>query len=144
MREIKFRAWDTVSKKIYSVELIDFFEGRIELMCDGLRDRVNEGQARCMQYTGLKDKNGKEIYGGDIIKIILEDYRHPISNLEGDDVYPPEVENICEIRYRNSRGFVALVRNKPYRGKVLNLKDGCDEVIGNIYENPELLKDKHE
>ena len=137
MREIQFRVWDSYNKKMIPTEG-GFSLGSAD------SEMVGGPDYPVMQYTGLKDKNGKEIYGGDIIKIILEDYRHPISNLEGDDVYPPEVENICEIRYRNSRGFVALVRNKPYRGKVLNLKDGCDEVIGNKNEKPELLNDKHE
>ena len=134
MREIKFRALAQGGKiVIYNVGCIEFFKDDTIIVNNEIPIR------RLIEYTNYHDKKGKEIYEGDIIKIILEDYHHPISNLEGDDIYPPKVENICEIRYRNSCGFVALVRNKPYKGKILNLKDGCDEVMGNIYENPEFL-----
>lgn len=94
-----------------------------------------------MQCTGLRDSEGALIWEGDIIEIILMDYEHQKPNLRGDGVVTPEITNICEVRFRPSAGFIALVRNAPYKGSVLRLKPGHDRVIGNKYENPELLND---
>jgi hypothetical protein len=73
-------------------------------------------------FTGLLDKNGKEIYEGDIIKI---DYR--------------DEETIREIVFCN--GYFAYERLDPkYSGAVLHGINRISEVIGNIFQNPELLK----
>jgi uncharacterized phage protein (TIGR01671 family) len=114
MREIKFRAWDKETKKIYIVNslTLDFH------YCDLWDGNLNsEGIARnwdeveLMQYTGLKDKNGKEIYEGDIVK-----YKDKLT-LD---------EHIIE--FENGRFGYPMADYKFY------------EVIGNIYESPELLK----
>lgn len=105
MREIKFRFWDTVLReftKYYSAPPQDIFE-------------FNQERYIALQYTGLLDKNGKEIYERDIVKIVSND--HP-KIVEWVDRYCGF--NIRPNR-RNARGY---------------------EVIGNIYENPELLEAK--
>ncbi|HEX4218082.1 MAG TPA: YopX family protein, partial [Acidimicrobiales bacterium] len=63
MREIKFRAWDSEHKRMVMFELGDLDEG---LYIDGAKIILIDGRP-VMQYTGLKDKNGVEIYEGDII-----------------------------------------------------------------------------
>ena len=79
-----------------------------------------------MQYTGLKDKNGKEIYEGDII-----------SN---------GYEKCIVVWVKEQAGFMLKLTNKEYEKEkwtnpMIDLRKD-DEVIGNIYENPELLEDK--
>lgn len=117
MREIKFRAWDKdgIFGMIY-VSLGDFLDKPQEFE-GGLQE------FEIMQYTGLKDKNGKEIYEGDIIQ------------------WPdPEV---CGI----DRGPVVYGDGWFYAdgwcGKGSPAYKEC-EVIGNIYENPELLEKPNE
>ena len=66
MREIKFRAWDKESKRIFNIARFDFADHTVYshlFACDGyLAENL-----KIMQYTGLTDKNGTEIYEGDII-----------------------------------------------------------------------------
>jgi uncharacterized phage protein (TIGR01671 family) len=131
MREIKFRAWDLLSKSMRRVSVIEFDPG--DEVCnvampaeplnsqraysDRFEERAGGEYLDLMQFTGLKDKNGKEIYEGDIV-----------SGHNGDgssNVWP--VEYACE--------------NSEWTGFNVGADDERDcEVIGNIYENPEPLK----
>lgn len=127
MREIKFRAWFGEEHK-----MIPFDELHIELENgeytvwysldgDSIQDGLCVEDFNIMQYTGLKDKNGKEIYEGDIVRLPEdEDYKY-----------------YSIIYSKNRLGFT--------------LSNGCGfglsygiEVVGNIYENPELLEVKND
>lgn len=79
------------------------------------------------QYTGLKDKNKKEIYEGDIVK-----FKNRITN----------DEDIFTVRYCEERASFVL-SNKSYNELTINIKGRIlfVEVIGNIYDNPELLEE---
>jgi uncharacterized phage protein (TIGR01671 family) len=119
-REIKFRAWDAVKKEMFSCEdtagsLIDFFT-KFRTIHDGY------GRAHLMQYTGLKDKNGKEIYEGDII------------------FYKTGIDNVAVVEWLDS-GFIRRISKEMYHN--FHVKDEI-EIIGNIYENEDLLDEERE
>jgi len=119
MREIKFRAWDTINKKW----LKDWKEVR---WIDGIVD-INS-HLRLMQYTGLKDKHGIEIYEGDIVSL--------------DDNWDELGWNAGDVReiYFGYGGFrLKAKRNPKAKGNWLEEGDYL-EVIGNIYQDPKLLE----
>lgn len=131
-REIKFRIYDTDEKQMFYQEDIDYIDINNEIAYinqdgggyDYLIDFVY-GDGKLMQYTGLKDKNGKEIYEGDI----LERHGYWPIRIEYDKGCLM-VRDLDEVRYNN------LILNVP----ICNFESINDwKVIGNIYENPELL-----
>ena len=124
-REIKYRAWLKEENKMVIVETIDFSEKSIqyleknEIIDAYLLRRMIFEDIELMQYTGIKNKNGLEIYEGDII--ICK--------------YGPEI--MMEVKWIDE-GFRTLGKynGDNYVGYVKN----SAEVGGNIYENPELLE----
>lgn len=122
MREIKFRMWDDIDKRMVSWEEIDVLDQEgIYPFLQMFKDRKI-----LMQYTGLKDKNGREIYEGDIIKGL---FYEPLSK-----TYKT---TICYVVWDIS-GYWTYKGERDFRGGYLtDIKDV--EVIGNVYENPELI-----
>lgn len=142
-REIKFRAWDKVEKILCQVSLINFEKGCFltgnsptpgEYQDDCWVEGIKEGHfvdfenIKLMQYTGLKDRNGKEIYEGDIVKF-------------NDKV------GLIKYEIRACQYWI-LINGDKYYYRPLTADSGYDsglfnqnlEIIGNIFENPELLK----
>jgi hypothetical protein len=124
VREIKFRAWNKDEKKMWGHDLMH--KNRLFALSDFLPHQdflviPNGKHIILMQYTGLKDKNGKEIFEGDILtngkfncQIYWENGQWRWQRLDANDSL-----------------YIYLLVNK---NKV--------EIIGNIYENPELLNDQ--
>jgi uncharacterized phage protein (TIGR01671 family) len=132
MREIKFRAWDKEYKKMmeWGKQLKGLSQNGIKTVMsynseDGWSDCYNLKDIELMQYTGLKDKNGKEIYEGDIVKY-FDNKEHIVV-----------VENIKEL---GTGMYLKRVGSGYYTLNPSVIRDYEVEVIGNIYENPELLE----
>ena len=125
MREYKFRVWDTENKEMLKVQELDFedtfYGGRLSIRTDQYNDYFDIEDMILMQYTGLKDKNRKEIYEGDIVKSY-----YYIPNEDGTE---GERYIIKTIKYDE-------VRCKYNIDMFENL-----EIIGNKWDNPELLEE---
>ena len=115
VREIKFRAWDNDNKRMsqpFSIGCKRVWFGRFDIESDYVA--VSPDLYQVMQYTGLKDRNGVEIYEGDIVRF--------------NGFYDGgESDFIAEIEFKFNR-YVGWFLHKDY------------EVIGNIYEHSELLE----
>ncbi len=122
-REIKFRAWNTKEKYMYYSENYDFLSDFVEHHIETVPQHHE-----IMQYIGLKDKNGKEIYECDIIDLCHEKFPE-------DSKYTRIVKyNFSSFLFFNPRNNVSSPIDK------FSLENMGDHVIGNIYENPELLE----
>lgn len=131
MREIKFRAWHEISKYW---SYFDLYELRHE------EDAQERALTHWGQFTGLTDKNGEEIYEGDIVR----------AGITCDDDPPTEsAVTIHQIIYGGESGSYPAFEMKPCPVEDYNAlqfyvavrpNGEFVEVIGNIYGNPELLK----
>ena len=133
-REVRFRVWDKEDKEMREVAMLRWENGEMIRIAgywkgtrnNGWTDDAPNGRYELTQCTGLKDKNGKEIYEGDILKLF---HHYDTYGKKSVDEYL-----ILEVVWRNG-GF-------EIGGGYIFCQDGADtwEVIGNVYENPELLK----
>ena len=124
----KYRAWRKTWEKMGEVKRIRFNdEGNITTVFfigKTLGSNAYLKDVKLMQSTGLFDKNDKEIFEGDIVKMSKDVYSEPIYY---------EVVRHCGGAYR--------LESKQH-GCELWLRHTDCEVVGNVYENPELLEDK--
>ena len=129
----RFRAWDVLAEKmIDEILMISFVRKEIiGKFSDGstsvplkFEDERSGEDVILMQSTGLVDKNGKEIFENDIVKMAKDVYSEPT--------------------------YYEVVRHRGGAYRLESKKHGCElwlrhtdcEVVGNVYENPELLEDK--
>lgn len=131
MQKIKFRCWDKNKKQMRAVRDICFDQyGTIDVYCEC--DDINEpakGNDSLMQFTGLLDRNGKDIYEGDVVQ---EDIRR--------DKRSKPIMRWSVVVYSEKGMFIVECLPKSLRQWNELYKENDEvEVIGNIYENPELL-----
>lgn len=126
-REIKFRAWDSVMNEMfYDSELsngdllVIHMDGRLELSDD---DTYKVSDFNILQFTGLRDENGKEIYEGDIVKVAGFSPRNYL--VIWDEDYGSWIlrEDVSLMEER--------IRYEHFKNS---------QVVGNIYENPNMFK----
>lgn len=129
-REIKFRAFDTENKEMLEVQELDYedsWNGQPMVRTTMYNDYFDTEEMILMQYTGLKDKNGVEIYEGDIVQARY---------------FEDSTSEKYVVKYDTDRaGFFPFACG-----------DGCGccetdvisvtyvEILGNIYDNPELIE----
>jgi len=130
MRELKFRAWCKDNMEMeYAHErhggsdyYFDFRDNHFQLLMPMLDDYARKVDSIIMQYTGLKDKNGKEIYEGDILN--------------------HKTDNNMVVVFNDKFASFGLTKigwmHIHFFGEAISDSEEC-EVMGNIYENPELL-----
>ena len=124
MREIKFRCWNKENKEMLDVEYLhwDDCTREFSIRTTMYTDYFDIEDMILMQYVGLHDKDGKEIYEGDIVKANWFDKK----------------EVIGEIYF--SMGCFILTNSSVSDNQLFIFKNL--EVIGNIYKNPELLEER--
>lgn len=136
MREIKFRAWNTVIKfYYYNIQNV-----HDEDIGDSFQNILDDDELIVEEFTGLKDKNGVEIYEGDIVQ--------PVRFYEGFERFP-KIEP-TKIGLPLKVNFGNCVFGKWIARKVNETGFGVNDyqfskdlaVIGNIHENPELLEEQ--
>ena len=136
MRELKFRYWNPYANKLVYNPIV-FKEGWT------LEEYFSDRGWIWEQYTGLKDKNGKEIYEGDIVEA-------PIYGVwttgNSDAIFGDKIWKLSVIWSDAECGFLFKVigsKNQPNRVyDMLDQRLGAFEVIGNIHENADLLEEK--
>jgi len=109
-------------KRMIYRDFLPFGDGIVVYKGDGHFEEERFHHYEIMQYTGLKDKNGKEIYEGDILKL------------------QPEEGMIVEVVNRPELNGYGVIDKEGWQGQLSNKSN--HEIIGNIYENPDLLQPK--
>ena len=134
-REIKFRAWLKEEEKMVNVETMDFTDKSMqyleknEIIDAYLLRRMIFDDVELMQYTGIKDKNGVEIYEGDIVLIRID---------------KTNILHKTVVKFKHGTFIADIIGDNDY---IYLFHFGFNkddfEVVGNIYENPELLEEKN-
>jgi uncharacterized phage protein (TIGR01671 family) len=128
VKELKFRAWNPYENIMMdSYFIMNSFGNVLETSYGEISATLTE--CKVMQFTGFYDKNGKEIYIGDVVEIEVE----TTEGFYRTDRYEVIINDFMKI---------PVIDNELGQDKLFNCYHFC-KVIGNRYENPELLEDKN-
>ena len=135
----KFRVWDKQTGTIQEIESISFKEKKLVIEQQSIAwfnaDYIrNFDDIELMQSTGLKDKNGVEIFEGDLVSISVQNGFDYLDN------------KVCIVKNSiGHSGLVCATVDEDLEYRIFNtelFEEYTYEVIGNIYENPELLDEQ--
>lgn len=135
MREYKFRIWD--NGVMYSMGMVG--EPANPSVYTSAHWRECTENCIIMQCVGLKDKNGKDIFEGDIVRILYTDWPSNTDSNTSLEDYMKSISYIGIVEYSEDR-FQLNFGEEFSSGSLLEGTHGRKDVIGNIYENAELLK----
>lgn len=124
----RYRAWLKEDKEMIDVEEMDFYNGELDFIGDGITWMCKSNDCVLMQSTGLRDKNGKEIFEGDIIAIEVDDTGTPINAR----VFQNSKKGILMFHVFEDNEDVPMV-------ELLEDDSVAFAIIGNIWEDGELL-----
>lgn len=157
MREIKFRAWDTFNKLMWGTDEC-YIDNLSKFFVEYDAALYGENEPVLMQYTGLKDKNEKEIYEGDVCKNTYKPMgckswnewsHHVVISFSNKGVGTKVVREILEVNnlpedlkdnHFSNHTYNRILKNRPVINSTIGVGGERWEIIGNIYENPELIK----
>lgn len=147
----KFRMWNRITSKLHCVYGLYFDSKEVQYTDEvGILRFIKFENTILMQSTGLKDKNGKEIFEGDILKFNDEwdDYCYEgcvDGSTEGINFVEIKRETTCFTfgKFQTSDSSLLYFMKDEYLSfeDLITDKDFEFEIVGNIYENPELLED---
>jgi len=136
LREIKFRAWDERHKHLFQVQEMGYSEGKLWAVSS--RNGYKHWNCYLMQYVGLKDKNGKEIYEGDILRVRINPKY--CGNITMYNWHYINSELLYEVIWDDGMWKLRAPSRKTDFPFLFNTWTLELEVIGNVFENPELIE----
>lgn len=151
----KFRAWDKLDNEMYLAEQINFYRGEFESIGGGITFLREADKIELMQSTGIKDKNGQEIFEGDIVEFedevwytdggFYENKDEAYDSVQTNnrvviiyDGFEWDLDNFWKGTNDCSSAWMSIFEDHMQSFKYFLQNEAS--VIGNIYENPELLE----